>query len=95
LHHTTQVGGVSGLVRDAVAAVAAKSGNPAKLGPEAGAVVEFLARLAMALVTARDLNGQRWAEALVPYLEVLLSSYEEAEEAAAAVCEACKKLGQR
>mmetsp|Transcript_21751 Transcript_21751/g.37084 ORF Transcript_21751/g.37084 Transcript_21751/m.37084 type:complete len:1030 (-) Transcript_21751:648-3737(-) len=73
-------------------AIMEASNGTATLGPETNTVLEHVARLAMILVTSRDFNAQRWNQALVPYMEVL-AGYDEAEAAAAALCEQCKALG--
>jgi len=65
----------------------------AKLGPEHGTVLEYVARLTCSLVARRDWNSPHWGEALVPYLEVLVS-YEEAEEVVATLVDKAKTLGK-
>jgi hypothetical protein len=60
----------------------------------ASAITEFAGRLASYLVSIRDFNAPHWSEALTPYLEVVCTSLEVAEEVAANLCEACKHLGR-
>ncbi|KAL6762833.1 elongation factor EF-3 [Haematococcus lacustris] len=69
--------------------------NPAGQGVNdpGGTVVAYVAQLMVLLACSRDFNLPHWQEALVPYLELVVASYDEAEALVQKLCYACKGLG--